>query len=128
MPDFDARAFIDSLEWEWNRAEIRRKLLVRKAGDDNVVIDEGEIRDGIDAVSFVGGGVRQRGFRMLDVVEGDFFKLSRRVDADDHRSCRRSAAARYGKIDLVRDRIDREVIDEDLIGCGSQHSCNFRID
>jgi hypothetical protein len=59
--------------------------------------------------------------------QGELRHLSTAVHFQDDRNCIPTATTRYSDIGLVRQRIDFNVIDQNLIGRNSEHRCNFLV-
>ena len=111
-------------EGKRNRPQGGRELLVGETGDHHAAVGEGDVRNRFrawirTAASLarhsVDRGVGKHGFARLNTVERDDLKLSTRSNPHDHRRPVRAPSARNGKIGIPRDRIHRQVVDQDLI-------------
>ena len=135
--DLDSGAAADGLEGVRHRAQRRGELLVGEAGDDHAAVDVRDVGDRflarIAAASarghgLVGRGVRQRGLGELHLVERDDLELAGGRDAHQHRSGVGPAAAGDREIGGVRHGVDHHVVDEDLVGRGSEEGGDLLVD
>ena len=125
--DLDRRR-VESLaaERERNGDQPRGKLFIGQTGDEDAAIGESQVGDRLGPLPFVGAGsIGELGLGETDILERHVFELAVRMDSDQYRGRVGPAPARNGDINISRQRIDRQVVDRDLLGIGSQHGGDF---
>ena len=126
VEDLDARALVGVLEWERDGPQFGGKLLVRQAGDVDVALDVGDLRDRL--LALLGRGVGQRSLGELDVLQVHFFELAFAVGLQHDRDGVGSFAAGERQISVARRRVDGQVVDHNLLDVGAQQRGDLAVD
>ena len=129
--NLDARPLAGVAERIGDGQEPGGEFLVRKPGHEDPAVDKCQVRDRFGtriAWSFGTRRIGERGLREGDVLQRERLDLPRRINADDHRGRGGAFAARDGYVRLARGGVDRQVIDQDLVGGGADGLGNLAVD
>ena len=133
VEDFDAGAAICILERKRDRTQIRSKVFVGQAGDEQTVFHECQVGDRLSptiaaARSSRCGGIRQLDFGKRDVLQRQFGEFSLGVEFQYQGGRGRTLTALYRKVDHSTGGIDCQIIDQDFPCRCAQHGRDFLVD
>src|SRR5262245_49951777 len=127
----------DGLERKRNRAQRGGEFLIRQSGDEEASVEVPDVGDRFEARIVlaialsnhrVGGRIEQIGAREFHLVERNDFWLAVGLNANKRGNGVGAAAARHGQICAVGNRVDRQVIDQNLISGRTQQGGDLLID
>ena len=128
VPDLDPGALAGGLEGERNAAQAGGELFVGEAGDQHLAIDVLQLGDGLHALPVLLRLIEQGDGHVLDVGERNFGELAARGGAQDHGNGIGAASARDRDVDVLRDRVDDDVLNQDLVGGRAEHGGDLLVD